>query len=73
MLFMNFEIGARGVLREKIGSAWKQYTVTGEPEVEAKTYSVYLYHIGMGTGSQPPFFAAGVPGPSGWTIWNSCR
>jgi hypothetical protein len=49
MLFVNFETGARGVLREKIGPAWKQYTVIGEPEAEAKTYGVYLYHIGAGT------------------------
>jgi hypothetical protein len=49
MLFVNFESGARGVLREKIGPAWKQYTVIGEPEAGAKTYGVYLYHIGAGT------------------------
>jgi len=49
MLFVNFEIGARGELREKIGPAWKQYTVIGEPEAEAKTYGVYFYHIGKGT------------------------
>jgi len=49
ILFVNFETGVRGVLREKIGAAWKQYTVIGEPEAEAKTYGVYLYHIGVGT------------------------
>ncbi len=49
MLFVNFEGGARGVLREKIGPVWKQYTVIGEPEAGATTYGVYLYHIGAGT------------------------
>jgi hypothetical protein len=49
MLFVNFETGARGALREKIGPVWKQYTVIGEPIAEAKTYGVYLYHIGAGT------------------------
>ena len=49
MLFVNFEMGARGVLREKVGPAWKQYTVIGEPEAEAQTYGVYFYHIGVGT------------------------
>ncbi|UCG56479.1 MAG: hypothetical protein JSU70_16650 [Phycisphaerales bacterium] len=49
MLFVNFEAGARGVLREKMGPVWKQYTVIAEPEAGAKTYGVYLYHIGAGT------------------------
>jgi hypothetical protein len=49
MLFVNFETGARGALREKIGPVWKQYTVIGEPIAEVKTYGVYLYHIGAGT------------------------
>jgi hypothetical protein len=49
LLFVNFESGARGELREKIGPEWKQYTALGEPEAGAKTYSVYFYHIGQGT------------------------
>jgi hypothetical protein len=49
MLFVNFEMGARGEFREKIGPVWKLYTVIGEPEAEAKTYRVYFYHIGKGT------------------------
>ena len=48
-LFVNFEAGARGVVRQKIGPAWKQYTVAGKPTPGAKTYSLYLYHIGEGT------------------------
>jgi hypothetical protein len=49
MLFVNFESGARGVLREKIPPAWKEYTVLGKPSPGAKTYRVYIYHIGEGT------------------------
>ena len=49
MLFVNFEGGARGDLRRKIGSAWTQYTVLGEPQADANTYGVYFYHIGAGT------------------------
>jgi hypothetical protein len=49
MLFVNFESGARGELREKIGPAWKQYTVLGEPQAGQDTYGVYFYHIGTGT------------------------
>ena len=49
MLFVNFETGARGELREKIDPVWRQYTVIGEPEREAKTYGVFFYHIGAGT------------------------
>jgi len=49
MLFVNFESGARGVLRQKIGPDWKQYTVVGKPQKDAKTFAVYVYHIGEGT------------------------
>jgi hypothetical protein len=49
VLFVDFESGARGVLREKIDPAWKQYTVLGEPQAGAKTYGVYFYQIGLGT------------------------
>jgi hypothetical protein len=49
MLFVNFESGARGELREKIGPEWKQYTVLGEPQAGQDTYGVYFYHIGTGT------------------------
>jgi hypothetical protein len=49
MLFVNFEEGAGGTLRERIGEAWKQYTVTGEPAAGKQTYNVYFYSIGAGT------------------------
>ena len=49
MLFVNFEEGAGGALREKIGGAWKQYTAAGEPVAGKKTYQVYFYSIGAGT------------------------
>lgn len=49
MLFVNFEQGAGGALREKIGDSWKQYTVLGKPVESKKTYQVYFYSIGGGT------------------------
>ena len=49
MLFVNFEDGAAGVLREKIGPEWKEYTVIGKPEAKTPTYQVYFYVIGEGT------------------------
>lgn len=49
LLFVNFEAGAAGTLREKIADAWKQYTLIGEPASDAKTYQVYFYSIGAGT------------------------
>jgi len=49
MLFVNFEDGAGGTMREKIGDAWKQYSLVGEPAEGRKTYQVYFYSIGAGT------------------------
>lgn len=49
MLFVNFEEGAEGSLREKTGDAWKQYTLAGKPVPGKKTYHVYFYAIGEGT------------------------
>ena len=49
MLFVNFESGATGQLRQKIGPQWKEYTVMGEPTGDRPTYHVYFYHIGTGT------------------------
>jgi hypothetical protein len=49
MLFVNFESGATGSVRRKIPAEWQQYTVTGQPEPNKKTFRVYLYHIGKGT------------------------
>jgi hypothetical protein len=48
-LFVNFESGARGVLRQKIAPEWKEYTVAGTPEAGSKTFNVYFYAIGEGT------------------------
>jgi len=49
MLFVNFEEGARGEMRQKIGPEWKEYTVKGTPEPGKPTYNVYFYSIGEGT------------------------
>jgi hypothetical protein len=49
MLFVNFEQGANGTLREKIGDAWREYSVSGKPAPDQKTYQVYFYAIGGGT------------------------
>ena len=49
MLFVNFEQGASGTLREKISDSWKQYTVSGKPAEGKNTYQVYFYSIGAGT------------------------
>lgn len=49
MLFVNYEAGARGVLRKKIEPAWKEYTLVGAVAKDAKTFSLYVYHIGTGT------------------------
>jgi hypothetical protein len=49
MLFVNFEDGTAGELREKIGDIWRQYTVLGKPVAGKNTYQVYFYSIGGGT------------------------
>jgi len=49
LLFVNFENGASGTLREKMGDSWKQYTVLGKPVEGKNTYQVYFYAIGGGT------------------------
>jgi len=49
LLFVNFEDGAAGTLREKISDSWKQYTVLGQPVQGKNTYQVYFYSIGGGT------------------------
>jgi hypothetical protein len=49
MLFVNFEQGAAGSLREKIGDSWQQYTTSGKPASGKNTYQVYFYSIGGGT------------------------
>ena len=49
LLFVNFESGATGTLRQKFGPEWKEYTAIGKPGKDAKTFNVFLYHIGEGT------------------------
>ena len=48
-LFVNFEEGVTGTLREKMPAEWNQVTVIGKPQGEKKTYQVYLYVTGGGT------------------------
>ncbi len=48
-LFVNFEEGASGALREKMPEEWKQITVVGKPVAGKNTYQVYFYAIGGGT------------------------
>ena len=48
-LFVNFEVGARGTMRERIGTEWKQYTLAGKPVEGKKDYRVYFYATGLGT------------------------
>lgn len=48
-LFVNFEGGVTGTLREKMPSQWKQITVSGKPRGEQKTYQAYFYVTGGGT------------------------
>jgi len=49
MLFVNFESGARGQLRQKFPPQWRQVTLSGKPAAGAKTFTVYFYAIGAGT------------------------
>ncbi len=48
-LFVNFEEGVTGDLRQRISPDWKQYTVTGKPAEGKKTFTVYFYSVGAGT------------------------
>jgi len=48
-IFVNFESGARGVLRQKLAPEWTQYTVKGKPDAGAREFSLYFYSIGGGT------------------------
>ena len=49
LLFVNFESGAQGELRQKFGPEWKEYTAVGKPEAGSPTFNVFLYAIGEGT------------------------
>ncbi len=48
-LFLNFESGATGTLRKKIGSDWEQVRLKGVAEAGAKDFSFYIYVTGEGT------------------------
>ena len=48
-LFLNFESGATGTLRKKIGPEWEQVRLKGVAEPGAKDFSFYIYVTGQGT------------------------
>jgi len=48
-LFLNFESGATGTLRKKIGTEWEQVTLRGVVEPGGKQFSFYIYVMGQGT------------------------
>lgn len=48
-MFVNFEEGVTGTLRQKMPPQWKEITVIGKPEGSGRTYQVYLYVTGGGT------------------------
>jgi hypothetical protein len=48
-LFVNFESGCTGTLRQRIPEEWTEIKLTGEPEQGAKDFGLYLYVTGEGT------------------------
>ena len=48
-LVLNFEAGARGTLRKRIGTDWEQVTLTGTIQPDAEMYHLYVYVTGQGT------------------------
>ena len=48
-LFLNFESGATGTLRKRIGPEWEQVRLKGAAEPGAKDFSFYIYVTGQGT------------------------
>jgi hypothetical protein len=48
-IFINFEEGVTGTLREKMSPEWREITVTGKPPGNKNTYVVYFYVTGGGT------------------------
>lgn len=48
-IFINFEGGANGTLRQKVGPEWTELEVTGKPQAGAKEFTVYIYVTGQGT------------------------
>jgi len=48
-LFLNFEGGARGTFRGRIGPEWQQVVLKGTLQPDADGYTVYVYVTGEGT------------------------
>jgi hypothetical protein len=48
-LFINFEAGARGTFRERIGPQWQRVVLRGKLDPGADGYTVYIYVTGEGT------------------------
>ena len=48
-LFLNFESGATGTLRQKIPAGWTLVTLKGIPDPGTQDYSLYIYVTGQGT------------------------
>jgi hypothetical protein len=49
LLFVNFEEGATGELRQRLDAPWKQYTVAAKPVPAKNSYVLFFYSIGEGT------------------------
>jgi len=48
-LFINFESGCTGTLRQRVPEEWTEIQLTGEPEPGAQGFGLYLYVTGEGT------------------------
>ena len=48
-LFLNFEAGARGSLRKRIGPVWEQVVLEGKATPGAHDFTLYVYVTGKGT------------------------
>jgi len=48
-LFLNFESGARGTFRGRIGPRWQQVTLKGTLQPDADGYIIFVYVTGEGT------------------------
>lgn len=48
-LFLNFESGATGTLRQKVSPQWTHITLKGIPEKDAKEFTLFIYSAGRGT------------------------
>jgi len=48
-LFINFESGCTGTLRQSVPEQWTEIKLTGEPEEGAQDFGLYLYVTGEGT------------------------